>query len=110
MLDTIPQRTEDILRHMMITMREPDEVLSAKALADVSRYPIATVSRILQDMNVLGIVKQVGSGLRNRWKLSEYIQMCIREAGLYEEKEELERKTQIYIRIKKKSKQIEKRG
>lgn len=110
MLDTIPQRTEDILRHMMITMREPDEVLSAKALADVSRYPIATVSRILQDMNVLGIVKQVGSGLRNRWKLSEYIQMCIREAGLYEEKEDLERKTQIYIRIKKKSKQIEKRG
>jgi len=110
MLDTIPQRTEDILRHMMITMREPDEVLSTKQLADESRYPIATVSRILQDMNVLGIVKQVGSGLRNRWKLSEYIQMCITEAGLYESKEDFDRKTQIYIRIKKKSKQIEKRG
>jgi hypothetical protein len=110
MLDTIPQRTEDILRHMMITMRDPNEVLSSKSLSDVSRYPIATVSRILQDMNVLGIVKQVGSGLRNRWKLSEYIQMCITEAGLYQEKEDLERKTQIYIRIKKKSNTVEKRG
>lgn len=100
MLDTIPQRTEDILRTMLIECPTPDVTLTAGDVANKTRYPIATVSRIMQDLNVLDIVtrKPISKG-KSEWTLSPYIRDTIARAELYQTKEELERKVRMVIRV-----------
>ena len=104
MLDTIPQRTEDMLRHMLRTCPTLDATMTAHDLAATSRYPIATVSRILQDLNVLDIVVREGSLQRFRWTLSPYIREAIQEAGLYQDAADLNRPTRVFVRVMKKRK------
>lgn len=102
MLDTIPQRTEDMLRHMLRACPTLDATMTAHDLAASSRYPIATVSRILQDLNVLDIVVREGTLQRFRWTLSPYIREAIQEAGLYQDAADLNRPTRVFVRVIKK--------
>lgn len=103
MLDTIPQRTEDIIRHMLLTCPTVADTISAQDLTVATRYPIATVSRILQDLNVLDIVKRAAvSKGRSEWTLSTYIRECITRAELYRTDEEVNRPTRLFVRVIKK--------
>jgi len=103
-LDTIPQRVEDMVRTIVINCPKPDNAITTQELARITRYPLATVSRLLQDLHVLGIVKREGSSYRHFWSISPYVRECIDKSGLYKSDEELKRPTQMFIKTKKKRK------
>jgi hypothetical protein len=102
MLDTVMQRTEDILR--AIYVNDVRGELSTKEIAKLTRYPIQTVLRLLQDLHVLDIVTRSGSSYRHRWRVSPYVRECITNSGLYQTPEELTRETGLQIRLVKKGK------
>lgn len=108
-LDTIPQRTEDMLRHILRACPDPTFTITAHDLAHSSRYPIATVSRILQDLNVLDIVQREGTIHRFRWTLTPYIRTCLKEAELYASDEEIDRPTRVFVRVVRRRKSGETR-
>ena len=103
-LDTIPQRVEDIVRTIVINCPKPGDAITTQELSRITRYPLATVSRLLQDLHVLDIVKREGSSYRHYWKLSPYVSECINKSGLYGSDEELKRTAQMLIKVKKKRK------
>lgn len=88
MLDTIPQRHEDIVRCMYEQTPHPDDVLRTKDISHHSRYPLATVARLLADMYILGIVSRTGKAAAHRWRVSPYMLNAIRGAGLYQKEQE----------------------
>lgn len=105
MLDTIPQRIEDMLRFILLTCPTETDKMTAGDLAAMSRYPAATVARLLQDLNVLDIVRR--SSLkqgRSEWTLSPYIREAINKAGLYKTEEEVQRPSRLFIRVVKRRK------
>lgn len=96
MLDTIPQRNEDLVRHLIkLGGSAPSHMLT-----EATRYPGATIQRLLQDMHVLDIMMRKGSAVRAEWTLSPYMARCVKEAELYQKgTEELKRKTRLWVRI-----------
>lgn len=98
MLDTIPQRNEDVFRHVLRMCPTIHDTTSAAQIALATRYPVATVQRLLQDMDVLDIMKKSGTAMKFQWTLSEYIRGCATRAGLYQTKEELSRPTRVWIK------------
>ena len=104
MLDTIPQRVEDMVRTIVINCPKPDNAITTQELARITRYPLATVSRLLQDLHVLDIVKREGSSYRHYWQISPYVRECIDKSGLYESNEEIKRPTRMFIKTKKRKK------
>lgn len=102
-LDTIPQRNEDLFRHMLRLCVTPQSTVTTATLSAATRYPMATVSRLLQDMDVLDIVVKKGNYMKHEWAISKYIRGCVETAGLYQTKEELERPTRMFIKKKKKA-------
>lgn len=97
MLDTVMQRTEDILRILHVGGQAGP--LPTQEIARISRYPVPTVLRLLQDLHVLDIVVRSGTAYRHKWRVSDYVQECIRNCGLYQSPEELTRKTGLQIRL-----------
>lgn len=82
-LDTIPQRTEDMVRKLWEKTPTLDDSLKTKEISYLTRYPLATVSRILADLNILDIVTKAGKSNAYQWTLSAYIRAAIQEADLY---------------------------
>jgi len=99
-LDTLPQRTEDIIRHMYLNCPKPDRHISVEDLAKASRYPTATVSRIMSDLHVLDIVERKGTSYRFQWTVSRYIRDAITRAELYRTVEEQTRPTRLWIKLR----------
>lgn len=100
MLDTIPQRNEDIFRHMLKACPTSKDTTTAAQIALATRYPVATVQRLLQDMDVLDIVTKSGTTMKFQWTLSTYIRGCATRAGLYQTAEEIQRPTRTWIKRK----------
>ena len=100
-LDTVPQRIEDMLRHMIRLCPSLDDKMTAIDLAKESRYPMATVGRILDDLNVLQIAERTGTQFRFYWTISKYIREAIRKAGLYQTPVELRPRplTSVAVRV-----------
>lgn len=90
-LDTIPQRTEDVMRCLVKETPTIDDSLSTRSISAKTRYPLATVQRLLSDLNVLDIVDRIGPSNKVEWTIGRYIRECIREADLYATPEELHR-------------------
>tara|TARA_R110002020_G_scaffold2230_3_gene10413 strand:+ start:23849 stop:25966 length:2118 start_codon:yes stop_codon:yes gene_type:complete len=103
-LDTIPQRIEDMVRTLVINCPSNGGSLTTQQLAKITRYPLATVSRLLQDLHVLDIVKREGSSYRHFWTISPYVQDCIDKSGLYESSAERKRPSRMIIKTKKRNK------
>jgi len=105
MLDTVPQRTEDIIRYIIRQHPSMTAPISTADLSTITRYPQATVSRILQDLNVLDIVQRHGAdgGYRHTWSLTPYIRNAIVGAGLYKTEDELRVReiSKVKMRIRK---------
>jgi len=99
MLDTVMQRTEDVLRTLHIAWdRGP---VSTNELAKMTKYPVATVLRLLQDLHVLDIVVRTGSSYKHKWRVSDYVHECITNCGLYATDEERQRTTGLQIRLRR---------
>lgn len=103
-LDTIPQRNEDIVRTFVKLAQKAGSTVSTAAIAQTTRYPVATVSRLLQDMHVLDIITRKGTVMKFEWQLSTYIRDAMTVAGLYRTEEELERRTRVFVKVVKKKK------
>jgi hypothetical protein len=100
-LDTIPQRVEDMVRTLMIDCPNDDDTLTTQELARSTRYPLATVSRLVQDLHVLDIVRRSGTSYRHHWSLSTYVRGCIEKSGLYRTEEELKRPIRMFVKKRK---------
>jgi DNA-binding IclR family transcriptional regulator len=90
-----------MVRHLLIRCPTIDDTLSTQELALYTRYPVATVARILQDLDVLDVVTKTGTNFRFRWTLSKYIRNTIEKAELYTLEEEVKRKTRVLVKRKK---------
>jgi hypothetical protein len=104
MLDTVNQRTEDMVRWLLRKCPTIDDTLSAPELAGITRYPVATVQRLLQDLDMLDVVVKTGTTYKYRWSLSRYIRDAIAKAGVYETEEELKRKTRRFVKVRRRRK------
>jgi len=99
MLDTVMQRTEDVLRILHLAWdRGP---VSTVELATETRYPQATVLRLLQDLHVLDIVVRTGSSYKHKWRVSDYVHECITNCGMYTTDEERSRTTGLQIKLRR---------
>lgn len=90
-LDTISQRNEAIFRTIFKKCLTAEDSISTKDCSLESRYPFSTISRVLNDMDVLDVVKRVGSSKRAEWTVSQYMRDLIKRANLYTTEEELNR-------------------
>lgn len=91
-LDTVSQRNESVLRAVYKACPTPDDSIRTKEVAFAVRYPFSTVSRVLNDMDVLDIVKKTGASGKAEWQLSTYMFGLIYDSTMYSIPEELERK------------------
>lgn len=99
MLDTVMQRTEDVLRTLYIAWEKGP--MSTVELALLTRYPQATVLRLLQDLHVLDIVVRSGSSYKHKWRVSDYVHECIVNCDLYSTPEERARTTGLQIKLRR---------
>lgn len=100
-LDTISQRVEDLVRMMLKKCPTKDDYVTTVELADATRYPLATVGRIVQDLHILDVVDRIGTNYKYRWTLSKYIRDCITKAELYQAGDELDRPMRRWIKLVK---------
>lgn len=100
MLDTIPQRSEDVVRHVLKRCPASDDWVSVYDLSVATRYPQMTIQRVLQDMTVLDVTTRQGSTFKSSFTLSPYIRGCIDKAQLYVSEAEINRKTQFTVRCR----------
>jgi hypothetical protein len=86
MLDTISQRTADVVRALYVRSQTPLPGMGAHEVAHDTKYPPSTISRMLADMNLLKIVARKGiqgTGFKHTWTLTPYILRCITESGAF---------------------------
>lgn len=101
MLDTISQRIEDIVRVLLQKCPTRDDYLSSQEICIATRYPMATVGRIMSDLHILDVVDRIGTTYKFKWTLSTYIRDCLTRAELYQDKGELNRPVRRWIRLVK---------
>jgi hypothetical protein len=83
MIDTVSQRSEDIVRCIF---RTESAALAANDIATQTRYPMTTIRRVLDDLNLLKVVRRhggTGSGFRQLWALTPYVSRCIAVSQVY---------------------------
>lgn len=90
MLDTISQRNEDFVR-LMHEHCTGDQTMTTQELSLASRYPQATVRRVMDDLVLLDVVTRSGGAWKPRYTLSPYIRGHIAAAGLYRTEPDLHR-------------------
>jgi hypothetical protein len=84
-VDTVPQRAEDVIRYLWRMCPDEDDSRRTKEIAFGTRYPIATVSRLLDNYNLLNVVQRVGPPNRFQWQLTPYVRQCIVDSGVYDD-------------------------
>jgi hypothetical protein len=91
MLDTVSQRSEDLVRAIYeheVVKNGNERSLTAQDIVEITRYPMTTVRRLMDDLNLLNVIERKGgqgSGFKHTWRLSDYIVTAIRESGIYDE-------------------------
>jgi hypothetical protein len=102
MIDTVSQRSEDIVRVMHErTVKDPKHPhMTTNEIAHETRYPVTTIRRVMDDLNLLKVVARkgiAGQGFKHVWCLTPYILRVIHESGVYSEP------IQRSLRIKRRS-------
>jgi hypothetical protein len=82
-IDTIPQRTEDIIRHLLVMCPTTNDWVTTPDIAQETRYPQATVARIMQDLTALDVVSRQGTAFKHKYTVSAYIRKAAMGAKLY---------------------------
>lgn len=90
MLDTISQKTERVVRELFRKM-PTGGTITTSTISRETRFPQATIKRLLDDLDLLRIVQKSGSANKYEWALSDYIRELVSRAGLYETEQELNR-------------------
>jgi MoxR-like ATPase len=103
-LDTISQRIEDVVRYMLKACPNPDHFISTKEVANITNYPLATCTRILDDLLALKVVARKGSGYRYAWSVTPYIRNAVRISGIYDAAEQRNREVGTWFTLRRKRK------
>lgn len=90
-LDTVDQRAEELVRKLFIATPTLDDVISTKQLAILTGYNTATLSNVLNDLTLLGMIKRAGDLKKHEWTVSKPMRDTIKAAGIYLIKAERER-------------------
>jgi hypothetical protein len=96
-LDTIPQRLEDMIKYLYKSEAEGHDARTPRDITNDTRYPLATINRMLADMHALDMVVRSGTVGKVYWGLSDYVRNCINGAGLYTSPTDLARPKQRVI-------------
>lgn len=83
MLDTIPQRIEDVVRCLHQNCSTINDTLRTKDIAAKTKYTVGTISHVLADLDILGVVTKTGKQNIYEWTLSKYIRDLIEKASIY---------------------------
>jgi ribosomal protein L37AE/L43A len=83
MIDTIPQRIEDIVRCLHRNCPTINDTMKTKEVARETKYTIGTVSHVLADLDILGVVTKTGKQNIYEWTVSQYIRDLIKQAEIY---------------------------
>ncbi|TXH09895.1 MAG: hypothetical protein E6R03_16050 [Hyphomicrobiaceae bacterium] len=101
MLDTIPQRLEDMVRCIVRASPHAEAWVRYDDVMAMTRYPLATVKRLIQDLHVLGVVHRRMDAGRATWALSPYMRGTIAAAGLYTTDQERNRRSSAPLRARR---------
>jgi len=88
-LDTVPQRYEDVVKVLVLRMRGEGGGLNAHQVAARTRYPRSTAKRMLEDLEALEIVDCMRSSEGHMYSLSNYMVELVEKADLYTTEVEL---------------------
>jgi len=88
--DTAPDRVEEIVRQLYLNTSPNTELeyATTRDISDWTRFPEGTVRFILQDLDLLSIVKKEKGNIRGGWRLSASVTKLIQQLDIY--KKELE--------------------
>jgi hypothetical protein len=90
-LDTIDQRAEEIVRKIYIATPHPDDTISTREVARITRYNGSTIGRIMNDLNLLRIVERTGKNNKFEWSVSKHMRELIEGAEFYNVESERKR-------------------
>ena len=82
-LDTAPDRVEEIVRQIWKYCETDKDVLRTADVSARTRLPVATCFRVLQDLELLGLVNRVGTGSKYEWCLGKKLLQLIDGGRVY---------------------------
>ncbi len=84
-MSTVPDKIEEVIRTLWrLTPEEKDSVRTKDIFGTGEELTQSTVFRTLQDLAMIGVVKQEGSGTKYSWSLSKEMRRFIKESECYE--------------------------
>lgn len=88
--DTAPDRVEEIIRQLYIlSTHDKDSAFTVNEIAERTRLPAGTISYMLQDMNMLHLVKHERGERISKWRLDQGVRNIIEKVGLYKRERSL---------------------
>lgn len=91
-LDTVDQRTEEIVRKIFINTPHVDDTLTASQIQGITGYNRMTVRRVLDDLTVLKVLDRQGKLNKYEYSISKKVRGYIEGSGIYEAQEQIERR------------------
>ena len=85
--DTCPELFEIIVRRIWAENKEFERPIRTSQVAWLTRLPVATISRVLQDMELLQIVNRHTMNGKTLWTLNRSITSLIEKIGMYNDEQ-----------------------
>lgn len=85
-LDSVPDKIEEVVRTVYELCPNPGRTATTKEITAKSpSLTQSTVFRTLQDLGMIGVIKQAGNNLKYSWSLSDKILGCVKASEVYKE-------------------------
>jgi len=86
--DTAPDRVEEIIKTIWENCPTKDDTIRTRDLAAKTHFPIATISRVLGNLELLKVVSRYGTAMKHEWTLRKRIRKIIIKGDVYERNED----------------------
>ena len=83
-LNTAPDRVEEIIKQVWKRTADPKATLKTGEISFITRLPVTTCFRVLQDLELLQVMDRIGQGNKFEWRLNKTILKLIKEGRVYE--------------------------
>jgi hypothetical protein len=84
-VDTAAQRRVDIVEAIWKNTKTVDDIISAREIQRITKYPLATVARLLADLDILEVTRRAG-GKRGVYQLTPEFRDVISVCKVFESK------------------------
>ncbi len=82
-LSSAPDKTEEVIRTIYEHAQAEDALKTKEVSSACQSLTQSTVFRTLQDLNMLGIVRQTGTGFKHEWSLPKQVRLLIDKSQCY---------------------------